>query len=180
MHITKKPISQGLLCFVELCGITIWWRRGESNPRPGIFHDNVYMRISRFRVSLSQPPGSGMLFESQLRFGFAAHTLSTRARLSCFSRRPSNPCRMGTCRTLAVIKRLGRNYNRLRLCFFLPFLRVCRNLGMRPALQLPPSNPFRPLSLAFGECSVYMKRIVLCFEYSTYSKQIKQRTALTF
>ena len=165
---------------MELCEITVWWRRGESNPRPGIFHDNVYMRISRFRVSLSQPPGSGMLFESQLRFGFAAHTLSTRARLSCFSRRPSDPCRMEDCRTVAGIKRLQRNYNRLRLCFFLPFLRACRNLGMQPALQLPPSNPFRPLSLLFGVCSVYMKTIALQFEYSIYSEQSKPHTVSTF
>jgi len=139
--------------------MVMWWRRGESNPGPGIFHDDVYMRISRFKVSLSGPPGSGMPFESQLRLDFAARTLSTQARLSCFSRRPSGPGRSGICRTLAGVKRPERSYNRLRLCFFLPFLRACRNLGMQPALQLPPSNPFRPLSLAFLMCSVYVCKL---------------------
>ena len=51
---------------------------------------------------------------------------------------------------------------------------------MQLALQLPPSNPFRPLSLAFGVCSVYMKRIALQFEYNIYSEQIKPHTVLTF
>jgi len=53
--------------FAFCCAAREDWRRGESNPRPGIFHDDVYMRISRFEVSLSEPPGSGMLYEGQLR-----------------------------------------------------------------------------------------------------------------
>lgn len=30
----KTLVSKGLLYFAGLCWISIWWRRGESNPLP--------------------------------------------------------------------------------------------------------------------------------------------------
>ena len=47
---TPKSLSgHGVLVVTELYWIMFWWRRRESNPRPEIFHNDVYMFILKFK-----------------------------------------------------------------------------------------------------------------------------------
>jgi len=39
----KSLSGLGALDFTGLFWIVVWWRRGESNPRPKIFHLSVYI-----------------------------------------------------------------------------------------------------------------------------------------
>jgi hypothetical protein len=86
----QRPTTLGESGVTAAMAKTLWWRRGESNPRPETFSQSVYVRISRFVLvpsgSRERDPGGTSLIESRLlplrREGFGQPA----------DRRPFRPC----------------------------------------------------------------------------------------
>jgi hypothetical protein len=138
-----RPMGYAVAVFVLNCvSNEDWWRRRESNPRPKIFHTDLYMLIPIFKLRLFQSPSGGMLIRL-VREAFAAVLTDSSQRLSCES--TSNPAlQEGTGRTVASFTRLRRIDNRQRL--YLRSHRFYEPMRTRHATRasLSPSKPFRP------------------------------------
>ena len=59
VHARLRPAGFAAAVFVFHFVAREDWRRGESNPGPGIFHDNVYTHSSRFKSRFLSLPGAG-------------------------------------------------------------------------------------------------------------------------
>ncbi len=67
----------------------LWWRRGESNPRPKAFSADLYMLISRFCITFRAPREKGA--SKAVPLSFAACPAEENRPLACLYDAPFRP-----------------------------------------------------------------------------------------
>jgi len=140
---SKKAFKfKGLLYFLGLCWIKIWWRRRESNPRPKTFNPSVYMLFLEFESRLMRLLQAGCAIgqPTDIRRSGRRRTGSTIPLVDALYR----ICRRGPGRTVAALGSYGVGIIVCDYVYPHQDLRADRTLGMQLEYHCPRRNRFAP------------------------------------